>query len=60
MFYSPEKVANQLNSEKVDVLSCGILLYYLCSGQQPFTGASEEDLERRMVYGIIKFPKTLW
>jgi len=59
MFYSPEKVANQLNSEKVDVWSCGILLYYLCSGQQPFTGASEEDLERRMVYGIIKFPKTL-
>ena len=60
MFYSPEKVKAHINSEKVDVWSCGILLYFLCSGQQPFTGTSEEDYERRLEYGIVKFPKSIW
>jgi serine/threonine protein kinase len=43
-FVSPEQISGQKISEKTDIYSTGILLFYLLSGKFPFTGEKEYDV----------------
>jgi serine/threonine protein kinase len=43
-FVSPEQISGQKITEKTDIYSTGILLFYLLSGKFPFTGEKEYDV----------------
>jgi len=37
---APEVLKKEYN-EKCDILSCGIVMYFLCTGQMPFEGKND-------------------
>lgn len=49
LYYDPPEVISEFNfSEMSDVWNCGVILYFLLSGQVPFDGATEEEVIRKI------------
>jgi len=46
-------------NEKCDIWSCGVILYYMLSGQAPFTGRSEREIMRKVIQGNVTFKGSL-
>ena len=62
---SPSYIAPEiLNGEEYDyccdIWSLGVLLYYLLSGNKPFTGNSEEEMYNAIKTQELKFKEKLW
>ncbi len=62
---SPSYIAPEiLNGEEYDyccdIWSLGVLLYYLLSGNKPFTGNSEEEMYKAIKTQELKFKEKLW
>ena len=55
-YIAPEVFKNNYN-EKVDVWSCGIILYIMLCGHPPFMGKKEEDIKKKILYSPLNFPK---
>ena len=54
IYMAPEIWAGKIYTEKVDIWSCGIMLYMLLNGSSPFAGIkSANALKRRMKKGQI-------
>lgn len=45
---------------KVDVWACGIVLYNMLSGKQPFSGENEQILINKIIYDDINFNYDCW
>lgn len=59
-YVAPEVIRNVPYGPAADVWSCGIILYYMLSGEKPFTGDSREDIKRSVLKGDLKFPSQLF
>jgi calcium-dependent protein kinase len=58
-FISPEILKGSY-SEKCDIWSLGIILYYLLCGYPPFQGGNDNILMQEILESKIKFPKEEW
>ena len=58
-FISPEILKGSY-SEKCDIWSLGIILYYLLCGYPPFKGGNDNILMQEILESKIKFPKEEW
>lgn len=56
---APEALAGK-QSEKSDIWSCGVLLYFLLTGQYPFAGHSPEEVIAQVRKGCLKFNGKCW
>ena len=52
-FYSAPEVLNNNYSDKCDIWSCGVILYYMLSGRLPFVGNNEAETIQKIKYGRI-------
>lgn len=62
-YIAPEMRRHRQYSMPVDIWSCGILLYYMLSGQLPFTTSTENlpnDLSTCEKTFLIKYPVQKW
>ena len=62
---SPSYIAPEvLNGEEYDyccdIWSLGVLMYYLLSGNKPFTGTTEEEIYKAIKTKDIKFKDKIW
>lgn len=55
-YVAPEVIRNVPYGPPADVWSCGIMLYYMLSGERPFVGDTREDIKRAVLGGHLKFP----
>lgn len=56
---APEILTGKYDS-KVDIWSCGILLYLLLSGHPPFSGASKSATYQKIMETEPSFPPEEW
>ena len=56
MYIAPEVLSNRFD-EKCDIWSCGIILYMLVIGKNPFYGKEESEIIENIKKGKIDFPK---
>jgi len=59
LFIAPEVLRGSY-TEKCDVWSCGVLLYVLLSGTQPFHGSSSFDVMQKIKRGTYTMLGTRW
>lgn len=59
-YVAPEVIRNVPYGPPADVWSCGIILYYMLSGERPFTGESREEIKRSVLEGQLRFPSQLF
>lgn len=59
-YVAPEIIRNVPYGPPADVWSCGIVLYFMLSGQRPFTGDTREDIKRSVLAGDLRFPSQLF
>ena len=45
--------------EKADIWSLGVLLYYMLSGEFPFTGKSDKELKHKIKNRLFHYPKCI-
>jgi serine/threonine protein kinase len=57
-YASPEVCSGVPYGLPSDVWACGVLLYYMLSGERPFRGDSRSELKAAIVRGIYEFPST--
>ncbi len=55
-YLGPELIARGYADARTDVYSCGILLFEMLTGRQPFTGGSAIDIASRHVHEDIPVP----
>ena len=53
-FYAPEVLEEGKYTEKSDLFSLGILMYYLCFNEYPFEGKKKEEILYKIKKGINK------
>ena len=58
-FMSPEVIKGKY-SEKCDIWSLGVLLYYLLCGYPPFMAINDNKLIQSIMEGKVTFPKEEW
>jgi calcium-dependent protein kinase len=44
--------------QKCDIWSCGVIMYLLLCGKFPFSGKSEEEITKKILFGKLKFNNT--
>ena len=54
VYCSPEVLKNHYD-QKCDIWSCGVIMYLLLSGKLPFSGKTEEEITRRILFGKLNF-----
>ena len=59
-YVAPEILEGEGYSEKCDIWSTGVVLFMLLSGQAPFDGKSDEEIETRIFIGEFSFAGELW
>lgn len=59
-YVAPEVIRNVPYGPPADVWSCGILLYFMLSGERPFIGDTREDIKRAVLAGDLSFPDATW
>ncbi|KAL9410859.1 hypothetical protein AB3S75_044604 [Citrus x aurantiifolia] len=55
-YVAPEVLAGMEYNEKVDVWSCGVILYVMLAGFPPFYGESVTDIFDAVLRGNLRFP----
>lgn len=55
-YVAPEVLSGREYTEKVDVWSCGVILYLLLSGILPFYGESASEVFEKVIRGNLRFP----
>ncbi|CAM8915019.1 unnamed protein product [Rhodiola kirilowii] len=59
-YVAPEVVAGREYTEKVDVWSCGVILYIMLAGIPPFYGESATEIFQAVLRGNLRFPTRLF
>ncbi len=59
MYMSPEHTTNQNVDHRSDLFSLGIVLYLLCTGTMPFSGADPREIIRKIRAGTFALPETV-
>ncbi|KAK7285875.1 hypothetical protein RJT34_20659 [Clitoria ternatea] len=59
-YVAPEVVLGREYSEKVDVWSCGVVLYTMLAGVPPFYGDSAVDIFEAVVRANLRFPTRIF
>ena len=54
VYCSPEVLQNNYD-QKCDIWSCGVIMYRLLCGRYPFSGESEEEIVKKILYGKFDF-----
>ena len=58
-YLAPEVVTRGIADARADVYSCGIMLYEMLTGRQPFGGSDVAAVARQHVTEIVPLPSTL-
>ena len=56
IYIAPEVLSNRFD-EKCDIWSCGIILYMLVIGKNPFNGKDKDEIIENITKGKIDFPQ---
>lgn len=59
-YVAPEVIRNVPYGPPADVWSCGIMLYFMLSGERPYNGSNREEIKRSVLQGDLKFPSQLF
>ena len=54
VYCSPEVLKNKYD-QKCDIWSCGVIMYLLLCGKFPFSGKTEEEITKKILFGNLKF-----
>ena len=54
VYCSPEVLKNKYD-QKCDIWSCGVIMYLLLCGKFPFSGKTEEEITKKILFGKLKF-----
>lgn len=55
-YAAPEVIRNVPYGPPADIWSCGVLLYFMITGEKPFNGDSKDAIKRAVLQGNLKFP----
>ncbi|KAK7278229.1 hypothetical protein RJT34_23255 [Clitoria ternatea] len=59
-YVAPEVLMGREYDEKVDVWSCGVILYIMLGGVPPFYGDSASEIFEAVVRGNLRFPSRIF
>jgi calcium-dependent protein kinase len=59
LYVAPEVLSGSY-TEKCDIWSCGVILYVLLSGSQPFHGSSKTEVFHKITHGAYKLTGGCW
>lgn len=59
-YVAPEVLLGRDYTEKVDVWSCGVLLYIMLSGMPPFYGDSTAEIFEAVIRANLRFPSRIF
>ncbi|BAT87919.1 hypothetical protein VIGAN_05134200 [Vigna angularis var. angularis] len=59
-YVAPEVIMGREYDEKVDVWSCGVILYTMLSGIPPFYGDSAAEIFEAVLRANLRFPSTIF
>ena len=59
-YYIAPEVLSRNYTELCDLWSCGVIMYILLTGRPPFNGSSEEEIMKKIKYGVYDIKKDPW
>ena len=59
VYCSPEVLKNNYD-QKCDIWSCGVIMYLLLCGKYPFSGSSEEEITKKILFDKLQFDNKLF